>query len=140
MEKKNMKKKTMASVLIVVAVIVIALAYPYVTKPKLPELPVTPPPKFEELKLKIGDSAMVKGNLIKLISIEKAKGIVTIEVYNETMAKPMVVSLNPRGDERGFKLDEHTAIFPLFASIEDDRVTFLIMEDPHYSEEDMQNQ
>ncbi len=135
-----MKKKIMASVLIAVAVIaIIALAYTYVTKPKLPELPVTPPPKFEELKLKIGDSAMVKGNLIKLISIEKAKGIVTIEVYNETMAKPMVVSLNPRGDERGFKLDEHTAIFPLFASIEDDRVTFLIMEDPHYSEEDMQN-
>ncbi|RJS75299.1 hypothetical protein CW714_00460 [Methanophagales archaeon] len=123
-----MKKKIMASLLIigviVISVIIIVLVYPYVTKPKLPDLPVTLPPKYEKVELKTGESAMVKGNLIKLISIERAEETVTIEVYNETMAKPLVVSLNPRGDERAFKMDKKTAIFP--ASIKDDRVTFLV--------------
>ena len=33
-------------------------------------------PKFEEIEIKINESATVKSNLIKLISIEKEKGIV----------------------------------------------------------------
>lgn len=117
-------KRIMALVLILigVAVIIIAFVYPYITDITGP--PRDLPPKYEEVELKIGDSAMVKGNLIKLISIEKAKGTVTIEVYNETMAKPLVVSLNPRGEERAFNVDKKTAIFPL--SIKDDRVTFLV--------------
>ncbi len=139
---KNMKKKTMASVLIavvIIVIIIIALVYPYVTKPKLPELPVTLPPKIEKVEIKVGETVLVKGNPVKLISIEEENNTVKIEVFNETTGEPMVVPFDfIRGGE-AFKLRKGLYISPLLGPIEDDRVTFLITEDPPYSEEDMQN-
>lgn len=136
-----MKKKIMASVLIAVAVIVVitALVYPYLTKPKLPELPVTTPPKFERVEIKVGETVLVKGIPVKLISIEEENNTVKIEVYNETTGEPMVVPFDFIRGGGVFELRKGLCIAPLLGPIEDDRVTFLIIEDPHYSEEDMQN-
>ena len=82
-------------------------------------------PKFEEIEIKINESATVKGNLIKLISIEKEKGIVKIEVKNETTGKPMVVPLKFYGSAFKYK---NIAIIPLPDTIKNDRITFLIAE------------
>ena len=133
-----MKKKTMTSVLIAIAIIVIIIIalYPYVTKPKLP---VILPPKIEEVEIKVGETVLVKGNQVKLISIEEENNTVKIEVYNETTGEPRVVPFDfIRGGE-AFKLRKGLYISPLLGPIEDDKVTFLITEDPPYSEEDMQN-
>ncbi len=136
-----MRKKIMASVLIAVAVIVVitALVYSYVTKPKLPELPVTQPPKVEKVEIKIGETVLVKGIPVKLISIEEENNTVKIEVYNETTGESLVVSFDFIRGGGVFELRKGLAIAPLLGPIENDRVTFLIIEDPHYSEEDMQN-
>jgi len=137
----NMKKKTMASVLIaaVVIIVIIALAYTYVTKPKLPELPVTLPPKFERVEIKIGETVLVKGNLVKgnpvkLISIEEENNTVKIEVFNETTGEPIIVPLGLRSGT-GFKY-KNIVIIPLSSTIEEDRITFVIAE-VAYSEADM---
>jgi len=82
-------------------------------------------PKFEEIEIKINESATVKGNLIKLISIEKEDGIVKIEVKNETTGKPMVVPLKFYGVAFKYK---NIAIIPLPDTIRNDRITFLIAE------------
>jgi len=82
-------------------------------------------PKFEEIEMKINESATVKGNLIKLISIEKEDGIVKIEVKNETTGKPMVVPLKFYGSAFKYK---NIAIIPLPDTIKNDRITFLIAE------------
>jgi len=82
-------------------------------------------PKFEEIEMKINESATVKGNLIKLISIEKEDGIVKIEVKNETTGKPMVVPLKFYGVAFKYK---NIAIIPLPDTIKNDRITFLIAE------------
>jgi len=82
-------------------------------------------PKFEEIEMKINESATVKGNLIKLISIEKEDGIVKIEVKNETTGKPMVVPLKFYGGAFKYK---NIAIIPLPDTIKNDRITFLIAE------------
>ena len=131
-----MKKKTMASVLIAVAVIVIviALVYPYVTRPKLAELPVTPPPKFERVEIKVGETVLVKGNPVKLISIEEENDTVKIGVFNETTGDPMVVPLGSRSGT-GFKY-KNIVIIPLSSTIEEDRITFVIAE-VAYSEANM---
>ncbi len=136
-----MEKKIVASILIAVAVIVVstALVYSYVTKPKLPELPVTPPPKTEKVEIKIGETVLVKGIPVKLISIEKENNTVKIEVYNETTGESIVVSFDFIRGGGVFELRKGLAITPLLGPIENDRFTFLIIEDPHYSEEDMQN-
>jgi len=94
-------------------------------------------PKFERVEIELGESATVKGNLIKLISVEEEKGIVKIEVYNETTGESMVVPLSLRGGE-AFKY-KNIAIIPLSDTIKDDRITFLIAE-VAYSEEDMRSQ
>jgi len=94
-------------------------------------------PRFERVEIEVGESVTVKGNLIKLISVEEEKGIVKIEVYNETTGEPMVVPLSLRGGE-AFKY-KNIAIIPLSDTIKDDRITFLIAE-VAYSEEDMRSQ
>lgn len=118
-----MKKKIKALVLTAIAaigVIIALFAYAYFTGP-----PATPVPKFEKVELKTGESAIVKGNLIKLISIEKEDGIVKIEVKNETTGKPMVVPLKFYGVAFKYK---NIAIIPLPDTIKNDRITFLIAE------------
>ena len=118
-----MKKKIKALVLTAIAAIgavMVLFVYAYFTRP-----PAIPPPKFEKVELKTGESAMVKGNLIKLISIEKEKGIVKIEVQNETTGKPMVVPLKFYGTAFKYR---NIAIIPLPDTIKNDRITFLIAE------------
>ena len=146
---KNMRKKTMASVLIAVAITVALVCIagviikspepPSITSPSVTPTPssVTQPPKFENVEIKLNESVLVKGNLIKLISVEEEKGIVKIEVYNETTGESMVVPLSLRGGE-AFKY-KNIAIIPLSDTIKDDRITFLIAE-VAYSEEDMRSQ
>ena len=133
--KVNMKKRTKAMVLIAVAItacivgIVIKLTSETTSWGPLPpnfkEMEEKIVPKFEEIEMKINESATVKGNLIKLISIEKEDGIVKIEVKNETTGKPMVVPLKFYGVAFKYK---NIAIIPLPDTIKNDRITFLIAE------------
>lgn len=150
-----MRKKTMASVLIAVAITVAlvciagviikspeppSITSPSVTPtpssvtqpPRTPPPPITQPPKFENVEIKLNESVLVKGNLIKLISIEEEKGIVKIEVHNETTGETMIVPLSLQ-DYVAFKY-KNIAIF--LSKIEDNKVTLLIGEAAYY-EEDM---
>jgi hypothetical protein len=152
-----MKKKTMASVLIAVAIAValVCIAGVIIKSPEPPPItspsvtptpssvtqpprtppPITQPPKFENVEIKLNESVLVKGNLIKLISVEEEKGIVKIEVRNETIGEPMIVPLSLQ-DYVAFKYN-NIAIF--LSKIEDNRVTLLIGEAAYY-EEDMRSQ
>jgi hypothetical protein len=152
-----MKKKTMASVLIAVAIAValVCIAGVIIKSPEPPPItspsvtptpssvtqpprtppPITQPPKFENVEIKLNESVLVKGNLIKLISVEEEKGIVKIEVRNETIGEPMIVPLSLQ-DYVAFKY-KNIAIF--LSKIEDNRVTLLIGEAAYY-EEDMRSQ
>ena len=133
--KVNMKKRTKAMVLIAVAItacivgIVIKLTSETTSWGPLPpnfkEMEEKIVPKFEEIEMKINESATVKGNLIKLISIEKEDEIVKIEVKNETTGKPMIVPLKFYGVAFKYK---NIAIIPLPDTIKNDRITFLIAE------------
>jgi len=139
-----MRKKTMASVLIAVAITVALVCIagviikspepPSITSPSVTPTPssVTQPPKFENVEIKLNESVLVKGNLIKLISIEEEKGIVKIEVHNETTGETMIVPLSLQ-DYVAFKY-KNIAIF--LSKIEDNKVTLLIGEAAYY-EEDM---
>jgi len=151
-----MKKKTMTLILIAVAITVALVCIagviikspepppvtqpsetpPPVTQPSETPPPITQPPKYENVEIKLNESVLVKGNLIKLISVEEEKGIVKIEVYNETTGEPMVVPLSLQ-DDVAFKY-KNIAIF--LSKIEDNRVTLLIFTDAAYSEEDMRGQ
>ena len=128
-----MKKKTMILVLIAVAITVvlvctIAIIIKPPEQPQLPQppqrtpLPTTPPAKFETVEIKIGESALVRGNLIKLISIEEENNTVKIEVQNETTGEPMIVPLGLRSGT-GFKY-KNIVIIPLSGTLEDDRISF----------------
>ncbi|NMX22281.1 hypothetical protein C5S30_07695 [ANME-1 cluster archaeon GoMg4] len=145
-----MKKKTMASVLIAVAITVALVCIagviikspepspitsPSVTQPSETLPPITRPPKFEHVEIKLNESVLVKGNLIKLISVEEEKGIVKIEVQNETTGETMIVPLSLQ-DVVAFK---YKNIAISLSKIEDNRVTLLIGE-VAYSEEDMRSQ
>ena len=90
-----MRKKIMASVLIAVAVIVVitTLVYSYVTKPKLPELPVTQPPKVEKVEIKIGETVLVKGIPVKLISIEEENNTVKLRSTMKQQESPWLFLL-----------------------------------------------
>jgi hypothetical protein len=133
---KIMKKKILISVLIAVTIttvlvgIMVSIMIKSARSP-----PITQPPKFEYVEIKLNESTWVKGNLIKLISIEEEKGIVKIEVYNETTGEPMIVPLSLQ-DVVAFKY-KNIAIF--LSKIEDNRVTLLIGEVAYY-EEDMRSQ
>ena len=141
---KNMREKTMASVLIAVAITVALVCIagviikspepPSITSPSVTPTPssVTQPPKFENVEIKLNESVLVKGNLIKLTSIEEEKGIVKIEVHNETTGETMIVPLSLQ-DYVAFKY-KNIAIF--LSKIEDNKVTLLIGEAAYY-EEDM---
>ena len=122
-----MKKKIVISLLIAVTItaVLVGIMVGIMIKSAKPP-PVTPPPKFEYVEIKLNESTLVKGNLIKLISIEEGKGIVKIEVYNETTGEPMVVPLSLRGGG-AFKY-KNIAIIPLSDTIKNDRITFLIAE------------
>ncbi len=89
----------------------------------------------EYVEIKLNGSTWVKGNLIKLISVEEENGIVKIEVYNETIGEPKIVPLSLH-DDVAFKY-KNIAIF--LSKIEDNRVTLLIGEVAYY-EEDMRSQ
>ena len=128
----NMKKKTMVSVLIAVVITAILVCIIGIIIKSAEPPPVTPPPKFEKVEIKIGDSAQVKGNLIKLISIEEEKGIIKIEVQNETTGEPMVVSFNFKKGGLGFNY-KNMSIFPV--KVEDNKTTFLIAEVAKINEE-----
>jgi len=152
---KNMKKKTMTLVLIAVAITVTLICIvgviikssepppvtqpprtpPAVTQPPRTPPPITRPPKFEHVEIKLNESVLVKGNLIKLISVEEEKGIVKIEVHNETIGETMIIPLSLQ-DIVSFKY-KNIAIF--LSKIEDNRVTLLIGEAAYY-EEDMRSQ
>ena len=130
-----MKKKIMTLVLIAVAITaILACIIGIIIKYSEPP-PVTRPPKFENVELKLNESVLVKGNLIKLISIEEEKGLVKIEVRNETIGEPMIVPLSLQ-DYVAFKY-KNIAIF--LSKIEDNRVTLLVGE-VAYQEEDMRSQ
>ena len=122
----------MASVLIAVAVIVIAFVYPYITDITGP--PRDLPPKFERVEIKVGETVLVKDNPVKLISIEEEIEKEKIEVYNETAGETIVVPLSLRSGT-GFKY-KNIVIIPLSSTIEEDRITFVIAE-VAYSEADM---
>ena len=140
-----MKKKTMTLVLIAVTITVTLICIvgiiikssepPAVTQPPKTPPPITQPPKIEHVEIKLNESTWVKGNLIELISIEEEKGIVKIEVYNETTGETMIVPLSLQ-DVVAFKY-KNIAIF--LSKIEDNRVTLLIGEVAYY-EEDMRSQ
>lgn len=150
-----MKKKTMTLVLIAVAITVALVCIVGVIIKSSEPPPVTPPsvtptpsatvppemdkriePKFENVEIKLNESVLVKGNLIKLISIEEEKGMVEIEVTNETTGEPMVVPFDFVKGGLSFKY-KNILIFPV--KVEDNRVTFAIAE-VAYSEEDMRSQ
>ena len=120
-----MKKKIVVSVLIGVTIttVLVGIMVGIMIKSAKPP-PVTPPPKGEYVEIKLNESALVKGDLIKLISIEEEKGIVKIEVHNETTGEPMVVPLSLQ-DDVAFSY-KNIAVF--LCKIEDNRVTFLIFE------------
>ncbi|NMX21598.1 hypothetical protein C5S30_04015 [ANME-1 cluster archaeon GoMg4] len=141
---KNMKKKTMTLILIAVAITVALVCIagviikspepPPITSPSVTPTPsaAVPPemdkriePKFEDVEIKLNESVLVKGNLIKLISIEEEKGIVKIEVQNETTGEPMVVPFDFVKGGLSFKY-KNILIFPV--KVEDNRVTFVIAE------------
>jgi hypothetical protein len=139
-----MKKKTMTLVLIAVAITVTLICIvgviiksseppPVTQPPRTP--PITRPPKFEHVEIKLNESVLVKGNLIKLISVEEEKGLVKIEVHNETTGETMIVPLSLQ-DVVAFK---YKNIAISLGKIEDNRVTLLIGE-VAYSEEDMRSQ
>jgi hypothetical protein len=89
-----------------------------------PPPPITPPPKFEYVEINLNENRLVKGNLIKLISIEEEKGIVKIEVYSETTGEPIVVPLSLRG---GVAFNyKNISVIP--GKVEDNKVTFLIFD------------
>ncbi|MDI6885995.1 MAG: hypothetical protein QMD22_06575 [archaeon] len=149
-----MRKKTMALVLIAVAITValVCIAGVIIKSPEPPPItspfvtpipssvtqpprtppPITQPPQFENVEIKLNESVLVKGNLIKLISVEEEKGIVKIEVRNETTGEPMIVPLSLQ-DDVALKY-KNIAIF--LSKIEDNKVTLLIA----YHEEDMRSQ
>lgn len=131
-----MKKKIVVSVLIAVTLttILVSIMVGMMIKSARPP-PVTPPPKFEYVEIKMNESTLVKGNLIRLISIEEEQGIVKIEVYNETTGESVVGLLSLRGGV-AFKY-KNMAIIP--GKIEDNRVGLLIGEVAYY-EEDMRSQ
>ena len=137
-----MKKKTISLILIIVAITVTVVCIVGVIIKSSEPPPVTPTPsstvppwmreldkeiepKFEWVEIKLGERALVKGNLIKLISIEEEKGVVKIEVQNETTGEPMVVPFNFLKGGSSFKY-KNIAIFPV--KVEDNRVTFSIAE------------
>jgi hypothetical protein len=139
---KIMKKETISLILIIVAITVTVVCIVGVIIKSSEPPPVTPTPsstvppwmreldkeiepKFEWVEIKLGERALVKGNLIKLISIEEEKGVVKIEVQNETTGEPMVVPVKFYGEAFKYK---NIAIMPLSDTIEDDRITFLIAE------------
>jgi len=130
-----MKKKTMTLVLIAVAitVVLVCIAGVIIKSPEPP--PVTQPPKFEHIEIKLNESVLVKGNLIKLISVEEEKGLVKIEVHNETTGETMIVPLSLQ-DVVAFK---YKNIAISLCKIEDNRVTLLIGEVAYYGE-DMRSQ
>ena len=148
-----MKKKTMTLVLIAVAITVALVCIvgviikspepppitspsvtptPPVTQPSETPPPVTRPPKSENVEIKLNETVLVKGNSIKLISIEEEKGIVKIEVQNETTGEPMVVPLSLQ--DVGAFMYNNIGFF--LSKIEDNRVTLSIA----YYEEDMRSQ
>ena len=151
---KNMKKKTMTLILIAVAITValVCIAGVIIKSPEPPPItspsvtptpssvtqpsetlpPITRPPKFEHVEIKLNESVLVKGNLIKLISVEEEKGIVKIEVQNETTGEPMVVPLSLQ--DVGAFMYNNIGFF--LSKIEDNRVTLSIA----YYEEDMRSQ
>lgn len=115
----------------IVSVIIKSSEPPPVTPSPSPSATVPPEmdkriePKFEKVEIKLGECALVKGNLIKLSSIEEEKGIVKVEIQNETTGEPMVIPLKFYGEAFKYK---NIAIMPLSDTIEDDRITFLIAE------------
>jgi hypothetical protein len=134
-----MKKETMTLVLIAVAITVTLVGIVSVIIKSSEPPPVTPSssatvppemdkriePKFERVEIKLAERVLVKGNLIKLSSIEEENGIVKIEIQNETTGEPMVIPLKFYGEAFKYK---NIAIMPLSDTIEDDRITFLIAE------------
>ncbi|MCK4475419.1 MAG: hypothetical protein KAU16_01695 [Methanophagales archaeon] len=134
-----MKKKTMTLVLITVAITVtlvciVGIVIKPSSEPTISWGPLPPNfkemeekivPKFEKVEIEVGENVTVKGNLIKLISIEEEKEIVKIEVQNETTGEPMVVPVKFYGGAFKYK---NIAIMPLSDTIKDDGITFLIAE------------
>lgn len=154
-----MKKKTIACLIAIVAIVSVAIfagcvekeevmpstptstplaptpTPPSVTQPPETPPPITQPPKFEHVEIKLNESVLVKGNLIKLISVEEEKGIVKIEVHNETTGETMIIPLSLQ-DIVAFK---YKNIAISIGKIEDNRVTLSIGEVAYY-EEDMRSQ
>jgi len=118
-----MKKKIVSSVLIAVVITVVLVCIIGIIIKSTEPPPVTPPPKFEYVEIELNVSTLVKGNLIKLISIEEEKGIVKIEVTNETTGEPMVVPFDFVKGGSAFKYQNIT-MFPV--KVEDNKVTFSI--------------
>ena len=116
-----MKKKIVFSVLIAVVITVVLVCIIGIIFKSTEPPPVTPPPRYEKVEIKIGESTLVNGNLIKLVSIEEEKGIVKIEVQNETTGEPMVVPLDFVKGGLAFKY-KNISIFP--AKVENNTVTF----------------
>jgi hypothetical protein len=122
-------KKAIVLLLIVATIIASLLYIVPIIKPPPPTLPpTTPPPKTEAMELKVGESALVYGNLIKLISIEGEEGIVEIEVLNETTGEPMVVPLNFKKGGIGFNY-KNMSIFAI--KVEDNKTTLLFVSPPN---------
>jgi hypothetical protein len=122
-----MKKKIVVSVLIAVTItaVLICIILGIMIKSSEPP-PVTLPPKSEYIKINVSESALVAGNSIKLISLEEEKGIVKIEVRNETTGDQISVPLSLREDGEAFKY-RNIAIIP--GKVEDNRITLLIFID-----------
>ncbi|RZN38726.1 MAG: hypothetical protein EFT35_04470 [Methanophagales archaeon ANME-1-THS] len=66
------------------------------------------------------------GNVIKLISIEEEKGIVKIEIHNETTGEELTAPLSLRGGV-AFQY-KNIAIIP--GNMEDTKITLLILQTP----------
>ena len=96
------------------------------TPPDFMEMDKNIAPNIEEVEVKMNESVVVKGYLIKLLSIDKEGEKVKIEIYdgNETTESAIVV-LPFYGDE-AVKY-KNIAIAPLTDTIEDDRVTLVIL-------------
>ena len=127
--------------LLLVAIIIIAsLVYivPKIYPPSTPSVPTTTPdmwepftplptiqpPEFEDIELKVGESALVRGHLIRLISIEEEE-IVKMEVLNETTGEFIPVTFNVKRGGASFKY-KNISFAPV--KIEGEKATITIIE------------
>jgi hypothetical protein len=124
--------------LLAAAIVIASLVYivPKIYPPPTPSVPTTTPDMWEPftplptiqppefIELEVGESALVHGHLIKLISIE-GEEIVKMEVLNETTGEPIPTTFNVKEGGASFKY-KNISFAPV--KIDGENVTVAILE------------